>query len=340
MSFDILNRDELVLIFKNLDPKSVVNLCNSSSKFRNFCNRNNIWYLAMGELSKLDGPNLARIQQYSEPYQVVMFCNLNPGFRRLCNRDGFWDEMIKYHYPNIHVPIEQSRRAYLENTTITFLLEYSPFGEVTITNHEGIEFTKFEDFKNTTYLVPNGDWSNGENTIGLEIPAIHWDREYIWVAAKSNINGLNVSAFTSKEDAVRSFTSNFTNFKDLGYLAQDYLNEISDLEMNLIYNDSDLNIEKYFNLFNYDEDQRIAYFIPQSEFDKLHKMGYPQFVEYESLAQAQERLYQYIMRNNFFSYGIKVDFTSNQDPAMVEFFQVFEVRLIKELDPTLELDEY
>ena len=343
MSLLSLNRDELKLIFRELEPEAVVRLCNSSKRLRDFCNRYNMWRFATGEFSKLDGNTLALIQLDAEPYQVVMFCNLNAGFRRICNKSGFWQTMLRQHYPKITPSsntIELNRQLYLENTTITFLLHADIYGDNPgHQDHYGRVFNSLEYFGlldqiQEATLVPNGDWDD-QGDVTLKLSAIYWDYETVWVAARSDWNGIEVEAFDTKANAIQAFIDS----GDVDFLSKYF-------EERLVSSDeADPNL--YFNLYlsdiglagGLDEGEARITLTKQAVWDRVFQAGYPQLVADETWQQAEQRVYDYIDRNGFFLRG--VDFSDpTHDPANITSFQVFQVRLIKNIDPRLELYQF
>lgn len=348
-----LRPDELKLIFEQLEPKSVANLCNSSSTLRDFCNRYNIWQKVSGAFDILDGNTLALTQVYSEPYQVVAFCNLNPGFRRNCNKPGFWPAMLRAHYPDVQIAnntTEAARQAYLENTTITFLVDVDVFGDNPgLTNSEGVRFDAMEYYGDIqtddpvldATLVPNGDW-NDEGTLGLKMMAIYWDYDEVWVSSTSDYQGISLSAFANRHEAILDLVNSFDfNSSGLMNTGIDITSEEDGLDIVRVPSGPDYN-EMYFNLYA-ERDLGDGFveltLVNQRTWDRLHDSGYPQFVAGETVAQAKQRIYDYIELNRFFMWG--VDFGGDiVNTEYTEIMQVFKVRLIKTIDPELELDQF
>jgi hypothetical protein len=327
-----LDKDSLSLIFEELNPLSVIRLCSSSKKLREFCDRYNKWTLVSGQFEKMSGDTLFAIQKHMEPYQVVTFCGSSPGFTRVCNRGNFWTSILRHHYG---IDSQNARRTYLELTNLLFLINMDEYKTKKVTDDLGHTFNITENFDDhTARLVPFSDSSVVEGVVGLLLKGTEFMRERVWVGVITSNNSPNVKAYRTKEDAIRDFVETHGT-------PEDFMNMIELLDAENIPEDwvirnypigkSDDIFRNYFNAYNMeplDDSTENVTFVSQSGLDRLASMGYPQFMAGETIEEARERLYDYINRNGFFFWGGNFS-DPNIDPYYIKTFQVFEVKLDK-----------
>tara|TARA_R110001632_G_scaffold64406_1_gene153076 strand:+ start:1087 stop:2133 length:1047 start_codon:yes stop_codon:yes gene_type:complete len=312
-TFFKLNNDVLKLLFKRLDPKSIVNLCNSSSIFRDYCNQKDFFAYNTGDYEKMDADSLSSIMKFLKPEDVVMFCVTNYGFRKLCNQGNFWNNVLNYHYNITNVSNVEAKKLYLEKTMMTIVAPFEVFGQRKLVNMYGVKFDIMEDFEkmgNESFLINSRGEENweDEDTIKFTIPASMITQKEISVSVNYSYDSdkLIVKYHKNISEAVREFVDSFKrdDFIEMfdmsdrsgkKYSESNFVEKIYDNE-----DDIPKHLISYFYIGTNMETGKItATFFSQSVLNKIVKMGYPSFRANETLDQSKERLYDYIIKHKF-----------------------------------------
>lgn len=301
------------------------------------------------QFEKLGTDELALLMSNVKPYEVVIFCNSSQKHSRLCDKGKFWQKILNYHYPEIQIK-HNFQLAFESLTDTHFSLGFDNSESRTVEDNFGHQIQIVEIFERKAYLVPTDNFYLAQKRVSewqfldLAVNGTLFKREKVWVKSYGDISTTEVHAYESKDKAIKSFVENWDilDFLNLFELAKELMLEegLDEEEISDSIREYDIEdvedveevIKTYFNARDsllIEEEQKIkVYFVSQIVMDKLFNMGYPQFVDGETLEEARQRLYEYIDENEFFYWGI--NFSSNDSVENVRGIQIFEVELIKD----------
>jgi hypothetical protein len=290
------------------------------------------------QFERMGTDELALLMSNVKPFEVVIFCNSSTKHSRLCDRGNFWQKILRYHYKGIENGKEEARHVFEMMTDTHFSLEFDNEGSRTVEDSLGHQIQIVEKFERKAYLVPTDNfyaaqtsaknayaWQFTDLTVNGEL----FKRKKVWVRGYGDISTTEAHAYESKDEAIRSFVRQWDrrDFLTLFDMVEEIMLEGRE------YDPEDVEeiMNTYFNVYGHQIEEGAekleVYFTPQIVMDKLFDMGYPQFVDGETLEEARQRLYDYIDENGFFYWG--VDFRADDTAEKSKGIQIFEVELVK-----------